>query len=242
MKLALVVAYYLSKYDKVALNKFNFTTYKGAFETIGTILNVKPNTIKNRRDDFDPLHNNRSGWYQRDLMPISQRIVDIFRDFSEDALTEVVKDILESNNFNLDIYLNGLSRVEEGTEFNHRAITGKRAEQLFIEYFQNNDIEGLNRGELIDRRDEGCGYDFELDSSPKMVYEIKGLAVERGAISFTDKEWETARKLRCQYVLVVVKDINHTPVFKVIVDPYINLNPNKRVQQTININWVVNSI
>lgn len=64
----LIVAYYLSKFNYEALNKLNYKTHREAFNDIGERLEVKPNTLKNRRDDFDSINDNgRKGWYQKEL-------------------------------------------------------------------------------------------------------------------------------------------------------------------------------
>ncbi|GAE27811.1 5-methylcytosine-specific restriction related enzyme [Halalkalibacter wakoensis JCM 9140] len=91
----LIVAYFLSKYDRRALEVLNYNTFTSAFKDVGTRLGIKPNTVKNRRDDFDSLHDNgRSGWYQKELSKSSLEIVDEFKDTSEAELAAIVKEII----------------------------------------------------------------------------------------------------------------------------------------------------
>jgi hypothetical protein len=56
--LALIAAYYLSKFDSVAYEYLGFETKTKTHNEIGQILGVNPNTIKNMRDDFDSIHDN----------------------------------------------------------------------------------------------------------------------------------------------------------------------------------------
>ena len=68
-------------------------------------------------------------------------------------------------------------------------------------------------GELIDSRDLGCGYDFEIKSkSYQHFIEVKGLASNIGGLLFTNKEWETAKRERsdiqfvlCQTLMILLK-------------------------------------
>lgn len=95
-KLALIVAYYLSKYDRQALKRLGYKNWKIAFSSISNILNVKGNTIKNMRDEFDVVHpNNRVGWYQRELSSSRKEVIVKYQEKNEEELFEIVKNILE---------------------------------------------------------------------------------------------------------------------------------------------------
>ena len=92
---ALIVAFYLSKFDEIAYKQLDFGNNTQTHEKIGGILSVNSNSIKNMRDEFDPYHpNNRVGWYQRPLRPSRQKVFNSFTDLSELALREIVIDIL----------------------------------------------------------------------------------------------------------------------------------------------------
>src|SRR5258706_16426971 len=57
---------YLSKYDLLGLKKLGFESFVEAFNIIGYALGEKPASIKNYRDEFDPLFpNKRKGWRNR---------------------------------------------------------------------------------------------------------------------------------------------------------------------------------
>jgi DNA-binding Lrp family transcriptional regulator len=54
-KLALIAAYHLSRDDRNALRLLQFDNFTAAFDEIGRRLGVKPNTVKNMRDEFDAI-------------------------------------------------------------------------------------------------------------------------------------------------------------------------------------------
>lgn len=105
-KKALIVAYYLSKYDRNALETLQYKSFLSAFRDIGKKLSIKPNTIKNRRDDFDSIHSNsRSGWYQKELSKSSLEVVEKFENVSQDALVilKILRTMKRVKVRNLDI-------------------------------------------------------------------------------------------------------------------------------------------
>lgn len=251
-KFALIVSYYLSKFDRKALQCLGYTTFNRAFEDIGFKLNVPPNTIKNMRENFDPLHpNGRVGWYQRELSPSRLDVVEKFSHFSEDALTGIVKEILNEGNTltsksSLDAYKSVINNEEADIisstrSYTTRGITGNKAEELFIEAFNNGSIKDFY-GDLFDRRNDGCGYDFEVNQNgEKFAFEVKGLLEESGGINFTDKEWSVAKELGTNYIVVLISNIKEKPIFSFYIDPYNKLTPQKRVFTTVAINWNVSS-
>ncbi|WP_140456858.1 MULTISPECIES: DUF3883 domain-containing protein [Priestia] len=242
-KKALIVAYYLSKYDRNALETLQYKSFLSAFRDIGKRLGIKPNTIKNRRDDFDPIHSNsRSGWYQKELSKSSLEVVEKFENVSQDALTQIVKEILFDENDSNDILqlLSDEKESPKSREINSRGVTGKRAEELFINYFNNGYFKEF-KGELIDTRDEGCGYDFKLTGERGIVFEVKGLSSEVGGVSFTDKEWSTAKQMKDNYILVIISNVFTSPNLKKVVNPYDKVNPIKRVSKVVSINWTFQS-
>ena len=95
-KLALIVSYYLSKYDIQALERLGYKNWRNAFSDISNILSVKANTIKNMRDEIDAIHpNNRVGWYQREFRPSRKEVIEKYKGKSEKELFEIVKKILD---------------------------------------------------------------------------------------------------------------------------------------------------
>jgi len=202
-QLALLVSYYLSRCDKDAYKHLGYLSFSQAVGNIGKILNVKPNTIRNMRDEFDPYHNNpRIGW-KRELTGSRLKVLRAFQDTDDDTLLEIIKEILTNNEFKkTEEYRDietlfeervqniGKKKTARSPVFILRGPTGKAAESFFIEYFKKTG-EPI-KGELIDKRDAGCGYDFEIKNDQQTCFvEVKGLSSENGGILFTNKEWQT---------------------------------------------------
>ncbi len=247
--LALVVAYYLSRYDKAAYDQLGYRTKTGAHEEIGRILGVNPNSVKNMRDEFDPLHDNtRAGWHQRGLRPSRKKVFEAFGDMSEMELHDVVVEILKGKNpsfvENLGQITEMVTRENEQKNSNKQPVfavrgpTGRKAEEFFMEYHGNTGLPV--EGHLADMRDMGCGYDFEISSKNQTVMvEVKGLDGHNGGISFTSKEWETARKNGESYFLAVIRNISDKPDIQIIRNPAHNLSPQKAIIQTLQVRWNV---
>ncbi|WP_204871234.1 hypothetical protein [Pullulanibacillus pueri] len=72
------------------------------FERIGNILGVKPTTLRNKRDMFDPFCNTiktkgkkRKGWWQNDrLLSDMQQVFDYYRELEEEEIEEEIREIL----------------------------------------------------------------------------------------------------------------------------------------------------
>lgn len=95
-ELGLTVAYYLSKFDKIAYARLPFGGVTNTHKEVGIRLGVKPRTIQNMRDEFDPINDNsRKGWHQRLPTPTRQEIVERYSNYSEPRLRHVVFDVLE---------------------------------------------------------------------------------------------------------------------------------------------------
>jgi hypothetical protein len=121
-----------------------------------------------------------------------------------------------------------------------RGPTGKKAEQYFIKYHTDNNLPMA--GELIDTRDLGCGYDFEIKSETTQHFiEVKGLAGNKGGMLFTNKEWGKAKQEREKYTVCLVSNINELPQISFINDPFTKLNPKKNIIQTVQVQWNVSN-
>lgn len=75
-------------------------------------------------------------------------------------------------------------------------------------------------GVLRDCRDNGVGYDFEIESHKnRTLVEIKGSAKELAGISFTDKEWKVAKETQDKYFLGLVVDVPTVPKISFLQNP-----------------------
>lgn len=238
--LTMVVAYYLSKFNDSAYKALNHGTKIKTHEAIGRALEVNKNTVKNMRDEFDPLHDNRrAGWYQRDLRPSRQKIVELYQHLQEEELRDLVLEILENKNAldsdNSSDLIEVLDERNSNPIFIVRGITGRKAEEIFLEFHKANALP--LPGKIIDKRDHGCGYDYEINGESKVYIEVKGLDGDTGGISFTSKEWDVAQKEGDRYFLVLIKNVSSTPTVKIIQNPAKVLNPKKYIFTTVQIRW-----
>src|SRR6266496_1293623 len=83
---------YLSKYDSVGLKKLGFESFVEAFNVIGYALGEKPASIKNYRDEFDPLFpNKRKGWHKRDTRQYCLKVFEEYKNLDLGTFTALVK-------------------------------------------------------------------------------------------------------------------------------------------------------
>lgn len=237
------VSYYLSRFNDQALSNLGYTNWTNAYQDIGNHLNVKPLSIRNWRDEFDPLFGHRAGWYQRPMAPSRIKVVVAFEELNEVQIRSIVKDIISGKIKEVpDEETQLLSivpdNVKDKKEFILRGPTGKAAENYFIQYYK--EFSKPKEGVLIDCRDLGCGYDFKIESNGlEFFIEVKGMAQFTGGILFTDKEWSTATEKKDTYYLCIVKNVGTSPEISFIQNPSIKINPKRNIYTTIQINWQV---
>ncbi|ABX43278.1 DUF3883 domain-containing protein [Lachnoclostridium phytofermentans] len=250
-KLGLIVAFYLSKYDRDGVKNLGYKSFNQAFNNIGEILGIKPNTIKNMREQFDPLfENSRVGWYQRELSPSRNQVLEIYDNFSELALRDVVLDIIYNVKKNerieeIELYIETMNIDDDDDKndrstrsYTTRGMSGKKAEKIFILKFEEGEFSEY-KGELIDKTEHGCGYDFELKGDENLYFEVKGLLDKCSNILFTDKEWSVANQYGSRYILVLVSYVDQdNPLVKFIVNPVDKLSPKKKIEKVISVKWI----
>lgn len=245
LRVALIVSFYLSKYDKSALEALGYSSFNQAFDGIGQRMGVKRNTIKGQRDEFDPIHdNNRVGWCQREMQKSRVQVVQMFDDLSFGAMTSLVRNLLAvENHAESKEAKQVLSGIDEdkgeapSTVFTPRSATGRKAEEHFMRWFAAGVLPF--QGTLQDRRDDGCGYDFLIRGFQDCQVEVKGLAAESGGILLTDKEWQTANQQRGTYSLFVVSHLDSEPQWTIIPDPATALKPTMAVRTVVQVSWQV---
>lgn len=237
---AIVVSYYLSRFNDDAVNNLGYKTWKDAFDDLSDKLQINKHTIKNWRDEFDPFHGHRAGWHQRQPRKTISNIISQFEQLEEFDIRQIAVEIINGNKIDLPEIDNSENEVITNPIFILRGSTGKKAEQFFIEYHRSNN--SPIAGELIDTRDLGCGYDFEIKSESNQHFiEVKGLACNIGGLLFTNKEWETAKRERSRYTVCIVSNINDSPEISFINDPFSKLNPKKNIIQTVQVQWSVSN-
>lgn len=99
---ASIIAFFLSKFNKQALDYLNYSTITSAFQGLANKINAKPNYIKLRRDEFDVFfpENMRQGWSKREP---TRAVVDFFNKlnkYSFEDLAFKVTQLIETKNNN----------------------------------------------------------------------------------------------------------------------------------------------
>lgn len=233
----LIVSFYLAKFNEVAVENLGYKNFLEACKTLGKKLDYSHNSVKNRRDDFDPLFGHRAGWHQVESPKSNLAIVDAFDHLSEEALRSIVLDLLEEHSQTELILHSDTSKDKQVSIYTTRGVTGKKAEEFFIKWHN----ERFPQSNLIDTRDLGCGFDFEVRNS-KVVYEVKGLSGNDGGVLFTDKEWRVAPEKHVNYHLVLVRNcFSEEPTIEVYSNPHEKFSPKKQITTTINVNWGIKS-
>ncbi|QHL88235.1 DUF3883 domain-containing protein [Nibribacter ruber] len=240
-KLALIVAYYLARFDRYGLEMLGFISFNNAFVEVAERLGVRKNYVKLRRDEFDFVFPWRQGW-KRPMDKQILHVIEMFSDLDEPAVRNIVLKILENQEYQKSEELSIMLQVLQDNDSKHtgnfilRAPTGRKAEEYFIKYFHDNHMP-VN-GFLKDTRDLGCGYDFEISNVDQTTFiEVKGLSEDAGGVTFTNKEWNTALASGKAYYLVLVKNLNEDPEILFIQNPAFKLKAKQTFYATLQVQW-----
>src|ERR1700689_4714877 len=128
----ILVGLFLSKYDLLGLKKLGFESFVEAFNVIGYALGSEPASIKNYRDEFDPLFpNRRKGWHKRPIREYCLRIFEEYKSLDVESFTGVIKSFVGyDENLWSEVQTKG-EHDESESYFAKRLITGLAAEQYF---------------------------------------------------------------------------------------------------------------
>ena len=216
---AMLVGMYLSKYDKQALDILGFESFVEAYNTIGLAINAKPLSIRNYRDEFDPVFpNKRKGWHKRPMFRTRIEMLNKYKDLSLKAFTDLVKNIIYQNPAVNLIEEKIESEEDKSRTFAKRLITGQSAEQYFRDNYQAVPI--FNGLAFEETTKFGCGFDFRvLHETGFYAVEVKGLEKARGGIGLTDKEYKTAFYLKENYFIFLVKNFIEEPFHALFRNP-----------------------
>lgn len=212
---AVIIGLYLSKFDKEALSEFGFKGIYEAFNTLGYSIGAKPASIKNYRDEFDPLFPNlRKGRHNRPIREHCKIYYDKFSLLDFVSFTELINSILfENHEFEKLLIEQDISSTVA-----KRLITGKAAEEYFKINYES--VDKFKDFTLVDTTLFGCGFDFKLLSHESFYcVEVKGLGDKSGIISFTEKESFMADKYKQQFCLFVALNFSEKPYHITIFDP-----------------------
>lgn len=233
---------YLSKYDSLGIQTLGFENFSEAFNVFGYALGSKPASIKNYRDEFDPLFpNKRKGWHKREIRSYCLTIFNRYCDLSFESFT-----VLVGSFFGLETTKEGAILTEEQPDdgessFAQRLITGLAAERYFeaihakIPEFNGYTIENTTRF--------GCGYDFRLRTEPEdknfYAVEVKGLKAQTGNLMFTPKEYDVAARLRERFFLFVVRNFRESPSHDLFRNPLSGPLSFRKIERvTVQVSWL----
>jgi len=234
---ALIVGYAMSRLDRAYLVTRGLKSWKEAFAQAGELLKVAPASLKNLRDEFDPVHgNDRSGWKGRPMRPNRLWIMGELCEVSDAALLDLIDAILRHDADAIQDVVTPLSTPPERIHnVAERLRTGRLAENFFRENCQQ--IAGILADTLLDHRELFRGYDFGVQDRVTIAIEVKGIKHLRGGVLFTDREWTEATVRRQDYWLVVVGNVESVPVARLFADPTTLLQAKCQYQTTIAATW-----
>ena len=243
--LGMVCGYYLSRFDSQAYARLGFETKRATHEALGRALNVPADSIKNWRDEFDPVHDNpRQGWHKREMHPSRRRTLEIFGSLTENEIFNLVKEITAlpvgdaADKLVASVSESDTSGEEDSGTYSLRGPTGIRAENAFIAFY--NEHQKPFPGSLVDRRYDQCGFDFEIVAgSPRVAIEVKGLTGESGGVTFTDKEWRIAREMGEFYYLALVRHVATDPDVSLLRNPRAILDAKMRTYTIVQVGWSI---
>ena len=212
---------YLSKYDSIGLKRLGFGSFLEAFNVIGYAMRARPASIKNYRDEFDPLFpNRRKGWHKRPVRDYCLKVLERYRDLDLESFTRLIESFVGYDE-NVRRHVHEEAEVDESEScFARRLITGLAAEQYF-ESMQPNLPEFKDYAAENTTR-VGCGYDFRLRTKMQkqfLAVEVKGLRERTGGLSLTPKEHDVAARLRERFFLFVVKNFQESPSHEIFRNP-----------------------
>jgi len=215
----MLVGMYLSKYDKRALDILGFESFVEAYNTIGLAINAKPLSIRNYRDEFDPVFpNERKGWYKRPMFRTRKEMLEKYKDLTLEAFTDLVKNVIYQNPAVNLMEEKIESEEDKSRTFAKRLITGQAAEQYFRDNYQA--VPAFKGLAFEETTKFGCGFDFRvLHNTGFYAVEVKGLEKAKGGIGLTDKEYRTAFYLKESYFIFLVKNFIDAPFHSLFRNP-----------------------
>ena len=230
---------FLSKYDDEGLKRLGFDTFAEAFNSVGYALGSRPMTIKNYRDEFDPLFRNpRKGWHKRPIRDYCRAVLNEYRDLPlHDFAGLITSFVGDDENIWTQFRVEATGSEREST-FAKRLITGLAAER----YFQSVQptVAEFTGYELEDTTKIGCGYDFRLNKPGNefLAVEVKGLKERTGTISLTPREYDAAVSYSDRFFLFVVKNFQESPFHELYRNPVLGrLHFVRREAVVIHTSW-----
>ena len=231
---------YLSKYDSHGLKKLGFESFQEAFNVIGYGLGSRPASIKNYRDEFDPLFpNKRQGWHKRPRREYCVEVYKKYKGLDLDRFSALLKSFVGYDENALSVVESKEEKKDGESFFAKRLVTGLAAEHYFeavqpkLAEFKEYTLENTTR--------LGCGYDFRLSRKANddfLAVEVKGLQERTGSLALTPKEYEVASSLSERFFLFVVKNFRELPTHDIFRNPLSSsLKFTRKERVVVQVSW-----
>lgn len=138
-KLALIVGYYAARCDREGIAKLGFDSFTAYFKQASTILNVKENSIRNMRDEFDPYFDNSRQGFNRNMSPSRKRAYEYFKGFTDEELTQLMRGIFNGETERIVFEMENVEFETPRLLKSLREIADESKKRFAIE-FENEDI------------------------------------------------------------------------------------------------------
>jgi Domain of unknown function (DUF3883) len=238
----ILVGLYLSKYDSLGLKRLGFESFVEAFNVLGYAMGSKPASIKNYRDEFDPLFpNRRKGWHKRETRNYCLRVFEEYKNLDLESFTGLVESFVGYDENTASEYQRK-KKPSGASYFAQRLITGLAAEQYFESVRPSlSEFKGYT---MQNTTNLGCGYDFRMEADSNknfLAVEVKGLNGVKGSLSLTPKEHEIATALRDRFFLFVVRNFRESPSHEIFQNPLSSsLKFRKKERVMVQVSWLAN--
>lgn len=222
-KKMMLAGLFLAKFDKAGYEALGYKTWREAFENLAAVVGGPATSVKNYRDEFDPVFDNpRKGWRNRAMHPTRMAFLNEFGGLDLDEFLGLVQTQFAGDS-DIDLAVNkaavaaGLKDPSE--TFARRMMTGRGAENYFEMHYM--DYDRFSPCEVKRTTDLGCGFDFKLTPPNEQFLgvEVKGIREKMGQIQLTEKEHKMALSLTKRFYLYVVTNFASSPIPCVIEDP-----------------------
>lgn len=235
---------YLAKYDSNGLRQLGFRSFAEAYNVIGYALGSQPASIKNYRDEFDPLFpNKRRGWHKRPIRDYCLKALEEYKDLDFELFTGLIESFVGYDENIWSEVEAKEEKVESISGFAKRLITGLAAERYFESVWSS--LPEFREFELENTTRLGCGYDFRLHTAKReefSVVEVKGLRELTGRLSLTPREYEAAATMRNRFYIFVVKNFEKSPVHEIFPDPLSGrLEFTRSERKVIQVTWLASA-
>jgi hypothetical protein len=212
---------FLSRFDKAGLTALGFSSFSEAFNAIGYALGAQPASIKNYRDEFDPIYSeNRKGWHKRLIRSYCRSVSEKHEHLSLEQFAALLKMLIYGRG-DLDLFAEQIERESDSTSsFAKRLVTGQAAERYF-EAVQA-ELPVLADYAIQNVTQAGCGFDYKLTRGHDddfLAVEVKGLGENFGVVTLTEKEHRVAGFLADRFFLFVARNFRERPTYNLFRDP-----------------------